>query len=942
MNPARWSRLSALFDAALDLSTDARADYIAHNCADDADLATRLRHMLDADAQAASEEFLDPPAGPSGALLDIGADNDTPGLLHFGAYRLIRPIGAGGMGEVHLAGRSDGQFEQRVALKLLPQPTPGLMRRFRQERQILAHLEHPNIARLLDGGVGENGVPYFAMEFVDGTPITAYVAANRLDASATLKLFLSVCDAVQYAHRNLVVHRDIKPSNILVGADGAPKLLDFGIAKLLQTTDAADGTQTAARAFTPDYAAPEQIRGDPVTTATDVYALGVVLYELLAGTRPYKLKRSESPEQAILTVEPAAPSSVAARNGNSSKALRGDVDRIVLTALAKEPERRYASVEALAADIRRHLDGHPVAARGDAAMYRMRKFIRRNRVMAAAAAIVVAVLVAATGVSLYAAHVARSEAQLAEQKSRTTEAVKDYLLSVFASANPYKTDGRTVTARDLLEGGLEQVDKKLNGQPQVQAEIYAGFVETFLQLGQVDLGQRAARQAISAYRQFLPADAIEVLRMETNLAQADFSQTRFDGLVPRFHDLLARIGTRGGDYAALRGDVLILLSMTQYRMGKFAEAIATGESAMAQVGSAQGEKSYDISIVMYSIALMRISQGRFADAAALIDRFTTLDRSLVGPQHPGLVTDVTVIGRLMHYSGRLREAHELLAAAVSMRQRQFSLAHPLTIRTRDFLASVDCDRGDGPASESAFAEIIAQTIAAANFAVTDLADSYIHRAQCLIRLDRLAEARRALEAARVQVGLVASEDTPMPLAIAAMLADIDRREGRASEALIRLAPIIEQQRRRDDRDLPASLLASARAHLALGQPAAAELAEANSVLIRQGRAASTQAGDVELELAALLPSTASSRADHLGKAAAIGCVNFGCDDARVIERIRATAAAGPTPATQDTIDTAAARIAKAAATLGKPFETEYAIAADILAKANAVGDAAAR
>ncbi|HEX6834725.1 MAG TPA: serine/threonine-protein kinase, partial [Rudaea sp.] len=309
MDTQRWFRLARLFEEAVDLPSREHAAFIAERCADSPSLAADLDRMLRADA--GSGDFLERPLVVAERRWLDDADDADAEPRCFGPYRLLRPLGQGGMGEVYLAERSDGAFEQRVALKLLPHPTPGLMRRFRQERQILAHLEHPNIARLLDGGLGENQVPYFAMEYVEGEPVTAYARRHALDARAIVRLVLGICDAVRYAHRNLVVHRDLKPSNILVDGNGTPKLLDFGIAKVLQSAPRSDATQTVARAFTPDYAAPEQIRGEAVTTATDVYALGVVLFELLAGSKPYAVDRNASPEQAILDVQAPPPSTLA-------------------------------------------------------------------------------------------------------------------------------------------------------------------------------------------------------------------------------------------------------------------------------------------------------------------------------------------------------------------------------------------------------------------------------------------------------------------------------------------------------------------------------------------------------------------------------------------------------------------------------------------------------
>ena len=820
LHPDPWLRLSTLFDTVVDLPAGQREAYIASACVGEADLEQRLRRMLAADAQAECDDFLGSPM--LSANLHARNPGDTeyePGSRRFGAYRLIRLIGAGGMGEVHLADRSDGQFEQRVALKLLPQPTPGLMHRFRQERQILARLEHPNIARLLDGGVGEANVPYFAMEYVEGVPIDEFVAKAHLAIPATLRLFLAVCDAVQYAHRNLVVHRDIKPSNIVVGADGAPKLLDFGIAKVLLETDA-HATRTNVRAFTPDYAAPEQILGEAVTTATDVYALGIVLYELLTGARPYKFKRDVLPEQVILASTATAPSATLTDKSDNTRRrlLRGDLDTIVLRAIAKEPERRYPTVEAFANDIRRHLDGLPITARAESAWYRLRKFSQRNRTGVVAALVVAAALIGATGVSLRQARIATEQAMRAEQKSKTAEAVKDYLLSVFASANPYNTDGKVVTAKDLLEGGLDQVDKKLAGQPQVQAEIYAGFVETFMQLGNNVLGKRAGEMALQKYGQFLPSDAVEILKIETNLAQVDFYQTRFDGLVARFEGLLARAGTRAGGFASVRADVLTLLGMTQYRLGHYEESVRNSKAAIAELRSAHAtDYDYEIGIVLYNLYLARMAEGRLDAAAALISEFVPQDRLLVGPQHPGLFTDVTAIARLLQDAGRLHEAHALLTAALAARRKQFPEKHILVINTRAYLADDDCELGDVAGIEAFDNLVEFVDKPSTEIGVTDLARIHFTHAQCLLHLDRIDEARRALAAARGSLLRVAEKDSPFALTIEAAQADADRRAGKVDAAVAALRPIVTRQRERDDRELPSSLLALARAEVNRGK-----------------------------------------------------------------------------------------------------------------------------
>ena len=340
MDAELWHRVATVFDGAMELAPDERAAWLAEQCAGDTQLRSEVERLLAADA--ASDDFLDRPL-PLQSVCDAAErsvdEADMAGTL-LGSYRVLRLIGVGGMGEVWLAERADGEFEQQVAIKRLLYPTPELVRRFRHERRVLAGLKHPHIAQLHDGGVAPDGAPYFVMEYVEGEPITRWCDERGADLDTRLALFLQVCDAVQYAHRNLVVHRDLKPSNVLVDASGQVKLLDFGIAKVLESTEEGEATQTLIQRLTPDYAAPEQIRGEAITTATDVYALGVLLFELVAGERPYRLGRQRGElERAIVATMPHLASAIAARSNGAprqwARRLRGDLDRIVSKAMAK-------------------------------------------------------------------------------------------------------------------------------------------------------------------------------------------------------------------------------------------------------------------------------------------------------------------------------------------------------------------------------------------------------------------------------------------------------------------------------------------------------------------------------------------------------------------------------------------------------------------------------
>ena len=403
MSDARWQRLQELFHQALPLQPDQRAPLLDRECAGDPELRDQVERLLSASDRAGG--FIHEPAiaSPGFALPD---DEQSRIGRRVGAYRLVRALGRGGMGAVYLAEREDGAFEQRVAIKLIKRgmDTDQVLARFRAERQILASLDHPNIARLLDGGTTDDGLPYFAMEYIEGRPIDAFAETGQLGVEERLRLFLQICEAASYAHAQGVIHRDIKPLNTLVTAAGVPKLLDFGIAKVLNDSpEEITATVTGLRLLTPDYASPEQIEGRRATAASDVYSLGVVLYELLTGRSPYRLS-SRSPQEiaaAVSTAEPHRPSTAVTQPA-VSRQLRGDLDTIALTALRKEPARRYPSVASLADDIRRHLEGRPIVARADHTTYRLGKFARRNRavLVTAALAVVGAVLLTVIGLSL--------------------------------------------------------------------------------------------------------------------------------------------------------------------------------------------------------------------------------------------------------------------------------------------------------------------------------------------------------------------------------------------------------------------------------------------------------------------------------------------------------------------------------------------------------------
>jgi len=442
-----WERVRTLFHAAVELAPGDRGALF-----DDCDpaLRTEVERLLEQHDAAAG--FLEQSVWE---LVDT-ADTKWERVL-IGPYRVVKQLGSGGMGTVFLASREDAEFEQRVAIKLVRRGAGGesLLQRFRQERQILAALEHPNIARLLDGGTTSGGVPYLVMEYVEGTPIDDYCRANYLSIDARLRLFLQLCDAVQYAHRNLVIHRDIKPANVLVTEDGIPKLLDFGIAKLTS----AQITGPVTRMMTPDYASPEQLAGKLVTTATDVYSLGLLLFEILTG------KRAFDGIQRTGETEPPRASNV-----SGLRSLRGDLDRILLVALDPDPDRRYASVEKLADDVRRHLDGHPVAARGASLGYQTAKFIRRNKLFVAAAAVAVIVAI----VSFVAVLQQKRIAERRFQQVRSLAHAVVFDLHDAIARLPGSTSARELLVRHAL-GYLDALAKESARNTPLQMELAGAY-----------------------------------------------------------------------------------------------------------------------------------------------------------------------------------------------------------------------------------------------------------------------------------------------------------------------------------------------------------------------------------------------------------------------------------------------------------------------------------
>ena len=553
----RWQQLEELFHSMLDLPPEKRAAVLAQACGSDVELRTEVERLLKADGMASA--FV----GEASAGIQRVAATVPPETGYLGAYRIVRELGRGGMGTVFLAERADAQFDMRVAIKLIKRgmDSDAVLQRFRHERQILAALEHPNIARLLDGGTSSEGLPYFVMEYVDGVPVDEYCRTHHLPVDARLLIFQQICAAVSYAHQHLVVHRDIKPSNILVTAEGVPKLLDFGIAKLVEAADDAPAVVTAigAQAMTPQYASPEQLRGERVTTVSDVYALGILLYELLAGERPYDVA-GKSPDEVRQIVDHAAvalPSAVAARRGDTISAarLRGDLDAIALTAMRPEPAERYSSVALLAEDVRRHMAALPVSARGDSWTYRTARFVRRRKLGVAAAAAIVLTLIGGVITTTWQARVASAERARAERRFADVRRLSTSFLFEFHDAIatlPGSTPARMLVVSKALEY-LDSLAAEAGEDRELQKELAAAYDRVgdvqgnpgAANLGDIDGAIKSYRKA-EAIRKSLAAGAPDSLPARVDMAtstmrigSADFARGSVKDAVAKFQEALA-------------------------------------------------------------------------------------------------------------------------------------------------------------------------------------------------------------------------------------------------------------------------------------------------------------------------------------------------------------------------------------------------------------------
>ncbi len=695
----RWARVKELFEAAVDLDPSARTALLDKECRDDEALRGEIESLLKSDEQTGG--FIEQPAFAIPHDLFSDKVEEPFAGRQFGAYQIIREIGRGGLGAVYLAARADDEYRKQVAIKVIRRglDTDDIIRRFRTERQILAQLDHPNIARLIDGGTTDDGLPYFVMEYVNGQPINAYCDANALPTTERLKLFRKVCAAVTYAHQNLVIHRDLKPSNILVTQEGEPKLLDFGIAKLLSAGDELF-TQTipALRVMTLEYASPEQAKGDKIMTTSDVYSLGVLLYELLTGQRPYRLKTRTPGEiaRAITEQEPERPSiAVASASSRWSKGwkpkphLRGDLDNIVLMAMRKEPARRYSSIGQFSEDIRRYLEGLPVRARKDTFAYRTSKFVNRHSIGVAAAALVLLSLIGGFVATLVQVRTARRERAKAE-------AISGFLQKTLYASDPSMNLSGQSTVKDILDDASKRLaTEELSDQPEVKAELQRIIGGSYLSLGQYDLAQQNLMAALQTQTQISGEDGVETLKTGVLMAslwagaKGDYAKANKFYLAN-----LSRLraeqkkGTVSADYlrAALNGFALL-----RRAQGDSKEAESLLREQLALQPSVSPEQKSAAGVIRAILALTQADQGKFDEAIKTVRERIEAIRRQKGNETPEVCASLTGLGSFLIEKGAFAEAEENLRTAETVYRKIYNAANMqlgdnLRLQAQAFLA----------------------------------------------------------------------------------------------------------------------------------------------------------------------------------------------------------------------------------------------------------------
>ncbi len=745
MDRDRWSRVERLFGDAVEVESGERGEYVAAACEGDLELRQEVDSLLAAHLKA-NDDFLEELDDDRVArFVDVMSPPER-----IGPWRILEEIGRGGMGVVYEACRDDGQFHQLAALKLIQGglDSARTVQRFLLERQILARMEHPAIARLLDGGVTPEGRPWFALELIDGVPLTEYCEEQDLGVEQRLRLFKNICSAVEYAHRSLVIHRDLKPSNVLVDHDGQVKLLDFGIAKLLSADEEAEAAKTEAdkRVVTPGYGAPEQWLGGPVTTTTDVYSLGIILYELLAGQLPYGSGPSDIAQQfrAWADSQPPRLSSLADENREDSAARRlpsfgrrlgVELDAIAAKAINSEPEHRYASVEALREDLERYLRGEPVRACPNSLRYRAEKFLRRHRTSLVVVALVGVSLLTGLSLALWQAGVAARERDIARQESEETEEVKNFIVDLFRASDPSDEQRVDLTAKQLLARGVERVRAGLEDRPDLRSELLTavgevanllgdhegarelfeealaiesgpavrdqlrraaalnGLGETSVSLGDNVSAEAAHRQALAIRLELADPDSLDIAQTFNNLGNALAGQRELSEAIESYRHALSIQRRVAGENAIEALETLGNLGIAYRLQGDLLAAEKLLGQAIEQMAKRPENQKPSMVALLSELATVKSRFGRPMAAERLLRQSLELSRNFWGESHPDTRISMNNLAMALHTLGKDPEAEVLMRKTLEYDLEQYGPQHTYVATSRDNLGRVLLELG---------------------------------------------------------------------------------------------------------------------------------------------------------------------------------------------------------------------------------------------------------
>lgn len=681
MDKQRWEKIQAIFDQVADVDKNKQEQLLDKLCTGDEALKQEVVSLLLSDEQDLS--FIEKPAAE---LINLGVSKISAGTK-IGHYKIIKQIGYGGMGEVYLAEREDKQFKQKVALKIIKKgmDSSETLRRFHDERQILARLNHPHIARLYDGGMTADNLPYFTMEYIEGRPITDYCDRNELSVPERLELFCDVLAAVSYAHSNFIVHRDLKPGNIIVNSEGQVKLLDFGIAKLVTESELEDDnmTRTGFRVMTPGYASPEQIKGEAITTASDVYSLGVILYELLSGNQPFEIK-GKTPgeiEQLICQTDPKRPSTQVTRNrteNNSAedlsiisgqrhtvpeklrRILKGDLDNICLKSLEKEPLRRYSSVEQLKDDIGRYLKGLPVLARPATYSYRAGKFVKRHSTAVFTLSSVTALIIFLVVYYTIQLSQERDKAQLEAQKAKK---VSEYITSIFEYANPSVAKGETITPRDLVEQGRKRIDEELTDQPEVRVEMLKVISDVYYSMGDFEEARELSQEALQVMYEHDKDNIAGIAEIYHSMGDLSYDLGEFaqaDSQYQRAYDLKKSVLSPDDTLIAKE---LIGLGTLARRDNNFEKSEKMYKEAL-RIQEASLEKPHlDIAYTMNNLGRLYQNNEMYDKAEPLLVEGLAMRRELLGDETFETIASMGSLASLYYNSKQLEKAEKIYQEA---------------------------------------------------------------------------------------------------------------------------------------------------------------------------------------------------------------------------------------------------------------------------------------